>query len=117
MLDASVAFILVLVLAQLCLLWLHLFVDSTVSLRSMSDRQLELISVSDRLINNPKCLAKKDSHADRVLPQTIDSTKKCKIDGISYEVVDSWQDRGTLVVRRLVFIDEEGGEPRVLEVW
>lgn len=127
LIDASLAFIIILVTMQLCLLWMSGVVDATVSLHGTAERQAELLAASDRLINDKNCLAAVDQEGKRVLPQTINTTKLaaarpgCNVTGISYGIASTPAAHGGLVVRRLVFLDAEGnatgGDFRVLEVW
>ncbi len=115
--DVSIAFILVLILAQACLLWTHLVVDSTITFKDTAEKQKKLIVESDRLINDPQCLAKVDSLAGRTIPQTIDSTQLNKTSETCHQNYGLNTNHQGLVVKRLVFIDEEGGDYSVLEVW
>jgi len=112
MLDASVAFVLILILAQLCLLWLSLFVGQRPLIEG-AERQKHLIEASDRLINDPACLAA--TKGNSVVPQTIvarnlsESELAYCCDGCGYGINAS---QGG--IRRLVFV---GGGPAVLSVW
>ena len=120
LIDATAAFIIVLVMVQLCLLWMAVVVDSTVSFHSHAAEQKRLIDASDRLINDPNCLAMVDYN--HVVPQTLDTRRLnsenlvCNLD-VNYSVYNIAQNHDGLVVRRLVFLNEEGGEVGVLEVW
>ena len=128
LIDASLAFILILVTMQLCLLWMSGVVDATVSFHGTAQRQAELLAASDKLINDRNCLAAVDQKGKRALPQTINSSR---IDAVCNGHIGCWnataniscgattspQGHGGLVVRRLVFMDVEGGEPHLLEVW
>jgi len=108
-----VAFVLILVLSQLCLLWLSIFVGSGYS--EAAEKQKRLIEASDRLINDPSCLA--ETVGNSVVPQAItarqlsNQTRLYCCDGCSYGI--GVHHTGT-VVRRLVFV---GGGAAVLEVW
>ena len=120
--DATVAFIIILVTIQLCLLWLAMVVDGTVAFHEHTTEQKKLIDASDRLISDPDCLAKVDN--GHVVPQTINGYLAdgkihdgCGAGDVNYGLVTSPQSHGGLVVRRLVFVDEEGGDVSVLEVW
>ena len=142
--DASIAFILVLVLVQFCLLWTHTVTGSAVAMHATAEKQKRLIAASDRLINDPKCLAKVDESVWRVVPQTIDTARIGKeaeychgnysisgrgelggggLDGsksgggIDLMPPPSIGLRDGIVVKRLVFLDDEGGEAGVLAVW
>ena len=95
-------------------------VDSTVSFQGHAAEQKRLIDASDRLINDPNCLAMVDYN--HVVPQTIDERKLhsdnlvCDL-GVNYSVYNTAHAHDGLVVRRLVFLNDEGGEVGVLEVW
>lgn len=113
LLDASVAFVLVLVLSQLCLLWLSIVVDAGNG--GVADKQARLIAASDRLIHDPSCLAAADKNG--VVPQEIvmrelgEKRLAYCCDGCGYGI--GVGHKGA-VVRRLVLV---GGEPSVLSVW
>ncbi len=132
MIDASIAFFLVLLLVQMCLLWTHLVVGSTLGMHSTAEGQARLIAASDRLINDPKCLAQFDRSVGRVVPQTIDTAKlgqEAEYCHGNYSIsgdrelgggINSMpppEEGAKLVVKRLVFLGEEGGEVGVLAVW
>lgn len=113
--DAGIAMILVLVLAYLCLTWANTLVNSTIEIHDTAEKQLELITASDRLINDPDCLAKVDDTVGRVVPQTIDT--KRNISTTCHKNYGINTEHEGLVVRRLVFLDKQGGKVGVLEVW
>ncbi|MFC2174709.1 hypothetical protein ACFLQ2_02455 [archaeon] len=113
MIDASIAFVLVLVLVQLCLLWTQLVTGEAAAMHFTAEKQKELIAASDRLINDPKCLAKVDQSVGRVVPQTIDSAQIGKEATYCHHNYSINGDG----IKRLVFLDEEGGEAVALSVW
>ena len=134
MIDASLAFVLVLTLVQMGLTWVWLVTGTTSGMHLTAGEELELITASDRLIGDPKCLALVEN--GHVVAQTIDTTKVgdeaeyCRHD---YAIINRELGGGTGLVpppgsstgtlgshgglRRLVFLDREGGEVGVLSVW
>ncbi len=111
LLDASVAFILILVLSQLCLLWLSTLAGQKPLLEG-AEKQKQLIEASDRLINDPACLAKVKNGA--AVPQSI-VLRNLSAEELAYCCGGCHYSLGTRQgVQRLVLF---GGVPAVLSVW
>lgn len=116
--DIGIAFLVIIVLMGLTLVYLDLVASRTRDMLQAYNRQEYLITYSDSLINNPSKLAKYDEAGERVLPHVIDKKKIKSNENYSIYPLNSKIARTGISMKRLVFVDDVGRENvYVLEVW
>lgn len=77
------------------------------------EEQAERITRSDSIINSPKELGKYNETQRRVVPQTI---QEKEINGTEIMSVDEAMEKPVEGLRRLAFLEKEGGTVVVIEV-